>query len=151
DANEEMAGLNFGYSQTKWVAERLVLGAIERGLNARVYRPSLVSASRNERYVRRDLMARILSFMIQHRLSIDSTNQISLLPVDVCANNLVAISLLDDPVPATFHLTAGHYYTMQTVCREIAVQDGYWFDYIPLERFIAYMNAHCTKHDLLFP
>jgi thioester reductase-like protein len=151
DANDEMAGLNFGYSQTKWVAERLVLDAIARGLNGRVYRPSLVSASRNGRYVRRDLMARILSFMIQHRLSIDSANQISLLPVDVCANNLVAISLLEESMPNTFHLTADHYYTMQTVCREIAAQAGYSFDYIPLERFIAYMNANCTKQEPLFP
>jgi thioester reductase-like protein len=151
EANDEMAGLNFGYSQTKWVAERLVLEAINRGMNARVYRPSLVSASRNERYVRRDLTARILSYMIQHGLSVDSANQISLLPVDVCANNLVALSLLDELTTTTFHLTAEDYYTMQAVCSAITERYGYSFEYVSLERFIGHMNAHCTKRDPLFP
>jgi thioester reductase-like protein len=151
DANAEMAGLNFGYSQTKWVAEQLVLEGIRRGLSARIYRPSLISASRDGRYVRRDLTARILSYMIRQGVSVDSANQISLLPVDVCANNLVALSLLDDPMPSTFHLTADDYYTMQAVCSTIGTQSGYRFEYLSLEQFIRHMNAHCTKDDPLFP
>ena len=68
DTNEEMEGLNFGYAQSKWVAEQLVLEAMARGLSATIYRPSLVSASRTGRYARGDLMARIFAYMIRHRL-----------------------------------------------------------------------------------
>src|SRR5690606_86758 len=81
DANLEMEGLNFGYAQSKWVSEQLVLEPAARGLTARIYRPSLVTASKEGKYVRRDLMARILSYMIRHGLSIDSANQVSFLPV----------------------------------------------------------------------
>jgi thioester reductase-like protein len=151
DANAEMAGLNFGYSQSKWVAEQLVLDAVARGLSGRIYRPSLISASRHGRYVRGDLTARILSYMIRHGLSVDSANQFSLLPVDVCANNIVALSCLPEPAPTTVHLTADDYYTMQHVCTTINQHYGYAFEYISLEQFIAHMNRHCTRQDLLFP
>src|SRR5262249_14615953 len=149
DSNVEMEGLNFGYSQSKWVAEQLVLAGIARGLPATIYRPSLISASRLGRYAKGDLMARIFAYMIRHGLSVDTVNQLSLLPVDVCANNIVALSQLAGSAGATFHLTADHYYTLQDACRAISAAHGYPFEYIDLESFIAHMNAHCTKHDLL--
>jgi thioester reductase-like protein len=151
DTNAEMEGLNFGYSQSKWVAEQLVLEAMARGLSAKIYRPSLISASRRGRYATSDLMARIFAYMIRHGLSVDAANQLSLLPVDVCANNIVALSQLAGSAATTFHLTADSYYTMQDACMAISAAHGYPFDYIGLERFIGHMNAHCTKHDLLFP
>ncbi len=151
DANLEMAGLNFGYAQSKWVAEQLVLDGAARGLTARVYRPSLVTASKDGKYVRRDLMSRILSYMIRHGISVDSANQISFVPVDVCANNIVALSLLEAGAPAVVHITADHYYTMQDVCAAITRQSGYGFEHLTLERFMDYMNAHCPKSDPMFP
>ena len=76
---------------------------------------------------------------------------LSLLPVDVCANNIVALSQMAGSAGATFHLTADHYYTLQDACQAISKAHGYAFEYIGLEAFIAHMNAHCTKHDLLYP
>lgn len=151
DANLEMAGLNFGYAQTKWVAEQLVLDAAARGLTARVYRPSLITASRQGKYVRRDLMSRILSYMIRHGVAVNSTNQISFVPVDVCANNIIALSLNGAATPAVVHITADRYYTMPDVCAAITRHGGYPFDYVSLERFMEYMNAHCPKNDPMFP
>jgi hypothetical protein len=98
-------------------------------------------------------MARVFAYMIGHGLSTDAVNQLSLLPVDVCAANIVALSRLaeTEPTPTTVHLTADRYYTLQDACRAITAVHGYAFDYIGLEAFIAHMNAHCTKHDLLYP
>lgn len=151
DWNAEMAGLNFGYTQTKWVAEQLVHEAVQRGVAARVYRPAFITASGLGRYVRRDLTVRVLAYMIQHRIAVDSANQISFLPVDVCASNIVALSLLDDPQARSFHLTADDYYTLQTVCGLITRHHGYSFDYMSIERMVAHVNEHCTKEDPLFP
>lgn len=151
DANLEMKGLNFGYAQSKWVSEQLVLEAAARGLTARVYRPSLVTASKEGRYVRRDLMARILSYMIRHGVSVDSANQVSFLPVDVCANNIVALSLLEAGAAPVVHLTADRYYTMRDVCAAITRLSGYGFEYVSLERFMDYLNARCPKSDPMFP
>ena len=151
DANLEMAGLNFGYAQSKWVAEQLVLDAAAHGLTARVYRPSLVTASKNGKYLRRDLMSRILSYMIRHGVAVNSANQLSLVPVDVCANNIVALSLLGPAAPGVVHITADHYYTMTDVCAAITRQAGYGFEHVTLEQFMTYMNAHCPKSDPMFP
>jgi len=45
DLNENMELLDFGYSQSKWVAEQVVVDARSRGLSARIFRPALVSPS----------------------------------------------------------------------------------------------------------
>src|SRR5277367_2102532 len=45
DHNENMELLDFGYSQSKWVAEQVVVDARNRGLSARIFRPALVSPS----------------------------------------------------------------------------------------------------------
>jgi thioester reductase-like protein len=151
DCNAEMSGLNFGYTQTKWVSEQLVHAAIERGIAARVFRPSFVTASLNGRYVRRDLLARVFAYMIRHQVAPDSENQISCLPVDVCANNIAAISLLGDLAPGTFHLTADEYYSMRNFCESIERQYGYRFEYMSLESIIGHVNRHCRRDDPLFP
>ena len=151
DRNDEMAGLNFGYAQSKWVAEQLVYEAAQRGLPVQVYRPSLITASRHGRYVQRDIMARILAYMMRHGIATDAVNQVSLLPVDICAHNLVALSLLDAPLGHTFHLTANDYYTMAEVSAVITREFGYTFRYTSLEGFVEHMNAHCTQADPLFP
>jgi len=44
-----MAALDFGYAQSKWVAEQLVFAAGRQGLNVRVYRPSFITASTDAR------------------------------------------------------------------------------------------------------
>jgi thioester reductase-like protein len=151
ECNEEMADLTFGYPQTKWVAEQLVFEAARRGLSIRVYRPSFVSASLQHQYVRRDLMARTFAYMIRHGISTDAANQISLLPVDVCANNLVALSLLENPTSPVFHLTADDYYAMQEACAVIGSEFGYSFRYPSLGSAVEHMNQHCGKNDPLYP
>jgi thioester reductase-like protein len=151
ECNQEMADLTFGYPQTKWVAEQLVFEAARRGLPTRVYRPSFVSASSLGQYVRRDLMTRTFAYMIRHGISTNATNQMSLLPVDVCANNLVALSLLDDPALPVFHLTSDDYYTMRHACSAISHDFGYSFKYLDLEAAVDHMNQHCRKDDPLFP
>ena len=151
DVNAEMAGLNFGYTQTKWVAEQLVHEAARRGVETRVYRPAFVTASRQGRYIRRDLLARIFTYMIRRQVAPDSANQLSCLPVDVCANNIAALSLLDAPGGATFHLTADRYYSMQSFCESIARQFGYEFEYMNLERLVDHLNRHCRRDDPIYP
>lgn len=80
DANEKMAGLDFGYSQTKWVAEQLALVAQRKGLDVRIYRPSLISPTRSGFGSQDDILVRLTAFMIEHGLAVNALNQISLLP-----------------------------------------------------------------------
>ncbi len=45
DFNENMELLDFGYSQSKWVSEQVVMDARRQGLPTRIFRPALVSPS----------------------------------------------------------------------------------------------------------
>jgi len=45
DSNNKMERLDFGYSQSKWVAEQVVFDAARHGMSTRVFRPALVSPS----------------------------------------------------------------------------------------------------------
>jgi thioester reductase-like protein len=149
--NAEMDGLDFGYPQSKWVAEQLVYEAEKRGLRTRVFRPALITASESGHYMRGDISSRVVGYMIRHQVSINSENQLSFLPVDICANNIVAISMLNDFRQTTFHLTAKSYYTMETVCNLITELFGYQFNYTDTDGFVVHLNQNCTSDDDLFP
>ncbi len=149
--NTDMRGLDFGYAQSKWVAEQLVYEAEKRGLKTRVFRPAFITASESGHFSRSDIVTRVLGYMIRHELSFDSENQVSFLPAEICANNIVAISLLDDTQNTTFHLTASKYYSMATVSRLINALFAYEFSYTDTDGFIDYMKQNCNSDDDLFP
>ena len=146
-----MEDRDFGYAQTKWVSERLVYEAMSRGLDATVYRSSLITASRNDRFVRGDIVVRILSYMIRHQIAPDAANQLSFLPVDHCAENIAAISLMDGQGGATYHLTADDYYAMPHVCDIITEQFGYRFDAADMDGFARHIRNNCGPDDGLYP
>ncbi len=149
--NSTMKGVDFGYAQSKWASEQLVHEAIRRGQRAKIYRPSLVTASRDAHFVARDVTARVLGYMIRHGISVDLENQISFVPVDICANNIVAISLLDNVKLDTFHVTESAHYSLATVCAAITEQYGYAFETVSPRGFLDHVKAHCHEDDDLFP
>ncbi len=151
DDNRGMENLDFGYAQSKWVAEQLVFGARERGLKVRVYRPSLISASSDGVGSRDDIGVRLLAFMIKHGIAVDAKNQISFLPADVAAHNIVTLFRQRDLPGSTFHVTVDGYYNMEEVAREITRTHGYPFTYYPIARFVEEMNRRSTKDDPIYP
>lgn len=151
DNNDEMAGLDFGYAQTKWVAEQLVLSAEAMGLDVRIYRPSLISASSAGVGDRNDVAIRLLAFMINHGIAIDTRNQVSILPADVAADNIADIIGDRDVGAHTFHVTVDDYYNMIDLTRIIERDHGYAFTYYSIPEFIDEMNCRCTKSDALYP
>ncbi|KAF0243803.1 MAG: AMP-binding [Planctomycetota bacterium] len=151
DHNREMKNLDFGYSQTKWVAEQLVYAAGRQGLKIRVYRPSLISASADGVGGRDDITIRLLSFMIRHGVAVNARNQISFLPVDVAAHNIAAIFSQRETRADTFHVTVDDYYNMMDVTRVITRDYGYPFTYYEIPEFVEQMNRRCTRDDLLYP
>ncbi len=151
DNNEEMQNLDFGYAQSKWVAEQLVHAAAAQGLDVRIYRPSLISASTHGVGSNDDIAVRLLAFMIRHGIGVTARNQISFLPADLVADNIAAI--FDMPtIPArTLHVTADDYYNMNDVTRVITRKYGYEFTYFDIPGFMKQLNQRATQEDLIYP
>ncbi|MEQ8530267.1 MAG: thioester reductase domain-containing protein, partial [Imperialibacter sp.] len=143
--------LDFGYSQTKWVSEQIVFDAMKQGLQARVFRPALITPSVYGGGNNFDISIRLIAFMINHGITVNSFNQVSFTPVDIVANNVVAISGLPDSVNKTFHVTRDEYARMKDITDIITKLTGREFKGFELPKFVPEIVGKCGKEDLLFP
>ncbi|WP_052200717.1 thioester reductase domain-containing protein [Terriglobus sp. TAA 43] len=151
DCNAEMALLDFGYSQTKWVAEQVVFAAQRKGLSVRVFRPALVSPSVDGGGNNFDIAVRLVAFMVNHGIGVDTLNQVSFVPADIVANNIVAISMTPGTANLTYHVVRDEYSNMTDITRLITESTGRQFDHFLLPDFVPELIRRCRKEDLLFP
>jgi thioester reductase-like protein len=151
DLNENMELLDFGYSQSKWVAEQVVVDARSRGLSARIFRPALVSPSVTGGGNNFDIAVRLVAFMVNHGIGVDTLNQVSFVPADIVANNIVAISTTPGTANKTYHVTRDDYSNMMDITRLITKATGRQFETFRLPDFVPELIRRCRKEDLLFP
>jgi thioester reductase-like protein len=151
DNNEAMLNLDFGYAQSKWVAEQLVFAAARQGLDITIYRPAFLSPSTGGVGSRNDIALLLLAFMIKHGIAVNALNQISFLPVDIAAAGIAAMFHQRNPAHTTLHVTADSYYNMVDITHLITENYGYPFVYYEITDFVAELNSHCTKEDPLYP
>jgi thioester reductase-like protein len=150
-ANEDLTLLDFGYSQSKWVAEQLVLRAMREGLPGRVFRPALIAPSLCGAGEQLDIAMRLLAFMVKHGVDTTALNQVSLSPADLVADNIIAICALSDTIGETFHVTRDERSTMRDVTELLARSTGARFTSYELKSFVPEVVARCTRNDPLFP
>jgi thioester reductase-like protein len=151
DVNDDMARLDFGYSQSKWAAERVVADAARRGLTTRIFRPSFVTPSVAGHGNNLDITIRLLAFMAKHCIGINTRNQISFVPADIAANNIVAISNLSHTANGTFHVTTDDYFNIVDVTKILEKYKGRPFDLYSPQSFVPEVIKRCTKDDVLYP
>jgi thioester reductase-like protein len=151
DHNPEMSNLDFGYAQSKWVAEQLVLAAERQGLETRIYRPSFLSASTGGVGDKNDITVLLLAFMINHGIAVNARNQISFLPADIAANNIALLFRNRHAGTGPYHVTVDDYYSMMDITRVITHDYGRHFQYYELPEFVAEIRRRCTKDDPLYP
>jgi thioester reductase-like protein len=143
--------LDFGYSQTKWVSEQLVVEAMKNGLKARIFRPALITPSVNGEGNNFDISIRLIAFMINHNIGVNSHNQVSFTPADVTANNIIAISSEPCTINKTFHVTREKYANMMDITAIITKLTGEPMHEFKLKHFVPEVVSRCTTNDLLFP
>jgi thioester reductase-like protein len=151
DMNANMEFLDFGYSQSKWVAEQVVFDARSRGLSARVFRPALVSPSVTGGGNNFDIAVRLVAFMVNHGIGVDTLNQVSFVPADIVANNIVAISTTPGTANQTYHVVRDEYSNMLDITGLITKATGRQFEIFGLPDFVPELIRRCRKEDLLFP
>jgi thioester reductase-like protein len=151
DFNKDMELLDFGYSQSKWVAEQVVAEARSRGLSTRIFRPALVSPSITGGGNNFDIAVRLVAFMVNHGIGVDALNQVSFVPADIVANNIVAISTTADTANKTYHIVRDDYANMLDITTLITQLTGRQFEVFNVDDFVPELIRRCRKEDLLFP
>jgi thioester reductase-like protein len=151
DFNENMELLDFGYSQSKWVSEQVVMDAGRHGLATRIFRPALVSPSITGGGNNFDIAVRLVAFMVNHGIGVDALNQVSFVPADITANNIVAISTTPGTANKTYHVTRDEYANMLDITGLITKATGRQFEVFSLPDFVPELIRRCRKEDLLFP
>ncbi|HTS35463.1 MAG TPA: thioester reductase domain-containing protein [Candidatus Solibacter sp.] len=151
DFNENMELLDFGYSQSKWVSEQVVMDARRRGLMTRIFRPALVSPSITGGGNNFDIAVRLVAFMVNHGIGVDALNQVSFVPADITANNIVAISTTPGTENQTYHVVRDDYANMLDITGLITKATGRQFEVFSLPDFVPELIRRCKKEDLLFP
>jgi thioester reductase-like protein len=151
DCNDEMALLDFGYSQSKWVSEKLVENAQKNGLPVRIFRPALISPSIDGMGYNFDISIRLMAFMVKYGIGTTAKNQVSFTPADIGANNIVAISMIAESINHTFHVTRDEFSSMKDVTKILGELVHKEFKYYRLKDFVPQVINRCKKDDLLFP
>jgi thioester reductase-like protein len=151
DFNEKMELLDFGYSQSKWVSEQVIMDARRHGLSTRIFRPALVSPSITGGGNNFDIAVRLVAFMVNHGIGVDALNQVSFVPADITANNIVAISGTPGTENKNYHVVRDDYANMLDITGLITKATGRQFEVFSLPEFVPELIRRCNKDDLLFP
>ena len=94
-----------GYTQSKWVAEKLVAIARSRGLPVAVYRPGIITGqSETGAWNTDDFMFRLIKGWIELGSAPDLDGAIDMTPVDYVSSAMVHVSLSDQALGNVFHL-----------------------------------------------
>jgi thioester reductase-like protein len=103
------AGIDLGYTQTKWVAERLVTIARDRGLPVTIYRPPLIAGdSRTGVWFTDDFICRFIKGCIQLGSMPIMSNRLTMSPVDYVSQAIVHLSQQPSSIGQAFHLNNPH-------------------------------------------
>jgi thioester reductase-like protein len=99
-----------GYQQSKWVAERLVEIAAERGLPVRIYRPGFISGdSQTGIWNTDDFLPRLIKGCIQMGSAPASGALVDMAPVDYVSKAIVHLSLHRDEHSGPYHFVSPCY------------------------------------------
>ncbi len=113
-ALNDSEGLFSGYAQSKWVAEKLVMTARERGLPVCIYRPgTLVGHSQTQIWNPYDLIFRMIKGCIQLGKWPDINITLHLTPVDYVSQAIVHLSRQPESLGKAFHLLNSHHFLVR--------------------------------------
>ena len=105
DSFDHWQGICLGYSQTKWVAEKLVKIAGERGLPVSIYRPPLIAGhSKTGVSNTDDFICLMLKGCIQMGSFPDLDYLLDMSPVDYVSQSIVYLSRQLESINKAFHL-----------------------------------------------
>ncbi|HAA32753.1 MAG TPA: hypothetical protein DCE56_39860 [Cyanobacteria bacterium UBA8553] len=113
-------GIDLGYTQSKWVAEKLVTIARNRGLPVAIYRPPLIAGdSQTGIWNTDDFTCRFIKGCIQLGSIPNMNCGLTLVPVDYVSRAIVYLSQQKESLGNAFHLNNPNYSSWNKVAKWI--------------------------------
>ncbi|MBW4614708.1 MAG: amino acid adenylation domain-containing protein [Desmonostoc vinosum HA7617-LM4] len=126
----------YGYTQSKWVAEKLVAIAHERGLPTSIYRPTWIEGhSQTGVCNRSDFLRSLIAGCIQMGLAPDWNMPVDIIPVDYISKAIVHLSKQKNSLKRVFHLSNPQLMSWQELINWIRIF-GYSIQQIPFKNWI---------------
>ncbi|HEY0195912.1 MAG TPA: amino acid adenylation domain-containing protein, partial [Kofleriaceae bacterium] len=140
------------YSRTKWVAERLIDRARERGVPAAVYRLGTISGhSKTGLANDGDFLSRLIRGCIQMGIAPDVTFSQDMTPVDYVAQAIVELAFRSGPQTGTFHLVSADRFHWPELVRSLSGL-GHPLRLAPADEWLATLQkelGRATKNPLV--
>jgi amino acid adenylation domain-containing protein/thioester reductase-like protein len=127
--------LKDGYSQSKWVAEKLVIAARSRGIPTAIYRPGMLTGhSQTGVSQTNDLMCRMIKGIIQLGAAPDLDLWINLIPINYASKAIVHVSRQKESLGQAFHVVNPQPLPWKKLIKEIC-NLGYQVELISHEKW----------------
>ena len=128
-------GYFLGYSETKWVSEKLVQIARERGLKACIYRPGEIAGDTvHGIWETKDLLSRMITGCIQMQKAPAINTRFHMVPVDYVADAIAHISRQEGACGLAFNILNPGKLTVNKVVRA-SHRNGYKISIVPYDRW----------------
>ncbi|MBF2063674.1 MAG: amino acid adenylation domain-containing protein [Calothrix sp. C42_A2020_038] len=148
DSLEHSQGLEGGYSQSKWVAEKLVMQARDRGLPVAIYRLARVTGdSKSGVCNTTDLFCRLIAGCIQMGIAPQMDGVVdNLTPVDCVSQAIVHLSRQKTSLGKAFHLLNPQPTPMNELFKLIPIL-GYPLELVSYETWLAQLQKLQVNSD----
>ncbi|PSB21959.1 phenylalanine racemase [Phormidesmis priestleyi ULC007] len=128
-------GYTEGYAQSKWVAEKLVMQARDRGLPVCIYRLGMITGhSQTGAFQLNNMICRLIKGFIQLGCAPELDLKMSLAPVDYIVQAIRHLSSQPASFGQTFHLVSPHLFTLKQLVADLNVLD-YWVTLMPYQQW----------------
>ncbi|NJO29094.1 MAG: NAD-dependent epimerase/dehydratase family protein [Richelia sp. SL_2_1] len=147
DSFDDHEGIFLGYSQTKWVAEKLVKLAGSLGLPVTIYRPPLISGhSKTGVSNTEDFICLMLKGCVQMGSFPDIDYWLDMSPVDYVSRAIVYLSQQPKSVSKAFHLQHPQPIHLSQLVNWISTL-GYDIEQIPYEDWLNKLQSKACSPD----
>lgn len=151
DALTYYEGLRGGYAQSKWVAEKIVMMARDRGLPTCIYRLGAVTGhSQTGVWNTNDYVCRFLKGCIQLGSMPDQDKVWRFMPVDYASKAIVSISRLPASLGKAFHIFSPYQIPQRRLFDWICAL-GYPLQLLPYDQWLTKLVEsieHLSEHEL---
>ena len=149
DPLTDYEGYFLGYSETKWVAEKLVTEAATRGLQITLYRPGEITASLKENIWKlEDMISRTIVGCIQMNTAPDIDINLPLTPVDYVSEAIIHISHQTKAIGKCFNLTNKNLTNFKTICKYTKTA-GYKLEILPYTEWTKKLTSYTFEENAL--